>query len=91
MYGILNLSGVRSKANLAAESACSFPLTPMCLGIKHIIISLQFDIESSLLSSFIIRDQLNGIQCRPGSNGMKEVGRIFLSSKIRVRYLASYP
>ena len=47
--------GVRSKADLAAESALSFPLTLMWLGIKHIIISLLFDIESSQLNSLIIR------------------------------------
>ena len=29
VFGILDLSGVRSKADLAAESALSFPLTPM--------------------------------------------------------------
>ena len=46
--GILKLSGVRSKANWAL----SFLLTPIWLGIQHIIISLQFDIESSLLNSF---------------------------------------
>ena len=30
--------GLRSKADLAAESALSFPLTPMRLGIRHKII-----------------------------------------------------
>ena len=39
VYGILDLLGVRSKTDLAAESALSFPLTPMWLGIQHIIIS----------------------------------------------------
>ena len=33
VYGILDLSGVRSKADLAAESALSFHLTPMWLGV----------------------------------------------------------
>ena len=47
--------GVRSKADLAAESALLFPLTPMRLRIQHIIISLQSDIESSLLNSLMIR------------------------------------
>ena len=28
VYGILDLSGVRSKTGLAAKSALSFPLTP---------------------------------------------------------------
>ena len=51
VYGILKLSGVRSEANLAAESALSFPLPPMWLGIQYIRISLQFDIESSLVNS----------------------------------------
>ena len=54
VYGILNLSGVRSKGDLAAKSALSFPLSPMWLGIPHIIISLLYDIESSLLNSLII-------------------------------------
>ena len=45
----------RSKADLAAETALSFHLTPMWLGIQHIIISLLFDIESSLLNSLTIR------------------------------------
>ena len=55
VYGILDLSGVRSKADLAAESAPSFPLTPICLGVQHIIISFLFDIESNLLNSLMIR------------------------------------
>ena len=52
---IWNHEFVRFKSDLAAESALSFPLTPMRLGIQHIIISLLFDIESSLLNSLIIR------------------------------------
>ena len=55
VYGILDLSGVRSKAYLAVESALSFPLTPMWLGVQHIIISSRFDIESNLLNSLMIR------------------------------------
>ena len=31
VHGMLNLAGVRSKANLGAESALSFPLTTMWL------------------------------------------------------------
>ena len=54
-YGILDLSGVRSKTDLAAESALSFPLTSMWLGVQHIIISFLFDIESNLLNSLMIR------------------------------------
>ena len=46
------ISGLRSKADLAAKSALSFPLTQMWLRIQHIIISLNT--ESSLLSSLII-------------------------------------
>ena len=38
---------------MAAESALSFPLTLVLLGIQHII-SLWLDIESSLLSSLTI-------------------------------------
>ena len=52
--GILKLPGVRSKTDLAAESALSFPLTPTWLRIQHIIISLLFGIESSLHNSLII-------------------------------------
>ena len=55
VYGILDLSGVRSKADLAAESALSIPLIPMWLGVQHIIISFLFDIESNLLNSLMIR------------------------------------
>ena len=47
--------GVRSKADLAPESALSFSPTPMWLGIQHIIISLLFDIESNLLNGLMIR------------------------------------
>ena len=59
VYGILNLSGIISKADLtdlAAESTFSFPLTLMWLGIQHRDISLQFGIESNLLNSLIIRE-----------------------------------
>ena len=55
VYGILDLSGVRSKADLAAESTLSFPLTPMWLGVQHVIISFLFDIESNLFNSLVIR------------------------------------
>ena len=55
VYGILDLLGVRSKADLAAESALSFPLSPMWLGVQHIIISFLFDIESNLFNSLMIR------------------------------------
>ena len=34
--------GVRSKADLDAESAFSFPLSPIWLGIQHVRISSQF-------------------------------------------------
>ena len=48
------LSELSSKADLVAESALSFPLTPMWLGIQRIIIFLWLDIASSLLSSLTI-------------------------------------
>ena len=51
VYGMEITLGLRSKADLAAESAFSFPLTPTWLGIQHKIIFLSLDIESSLLSS----------------------------------------
>ena len=47
-------SGLRSKADLAAESTLSFPLTPMWLGIQYKIIFLCIEIESSLLSNLTI-------------------------------------
>ena len=59
VYGILDLSVVRSKADLAAESALSFPLTPMLLGVQHMIISFLFDIESNLFNSLMIRGLWN--------------------------------
>ena len=55
VYERLYLSGVKSKADLAAASALSFPLTPMWLGIQQKKISL-FDIESSLHSSLMISE-----------------------------------
>ena len=55
VYRIRDLSSVRSKADLAVESARLFPLTPMWLGIQHIIISFLFDIVSNLLNSLMIR------------------------------------
>ena len=54
VYGMERTSGLRSKADLAAESVLSFPFTPMWLGIQHKIIFLWLDIESSLLSSLTI-------------------------------------
>ena len=53
VYEMLYLSGVKSKADLAAASALSFPFTPMGLGIQQKGISL-FDIESSLQSILMI-------------------------------------
>ena len=53
MYGMLYLLGVKSKADLAAVSTLSFPLSPMWFGIQQKRISL-FDIESSLQSSLMI-------------------------------------
>ena len=55
VYGILDLSGVRSKADLADKSALSFSLTPMWLGVQDIIISFLIDIESNLLNSLMIK------------------------------------
>ena len=55
VYGVLDLSGVRSMADLATESALSFPLTPMWLGAQNIIISFLFDLESNLLNGLRIR------------------------------------
>ena len=49
------VGGIRPKANLAAKFALSFPLTPMWLGIQHIIISFLFHIEFNLLNSLMIR------------------------------------
>ena len=55
VYRILNLSGAKSKADLTAESALSFPLTPTWLGIRDIMISLQFNTELSLFYSLMIQ------------------------------------
>ena len=49
------MSGVKSKADLAVKSSLSFPLTLMWLGIQYTWISLQLDMESSLLNSLMIR------------------------------------
>ena len=54
VYGMLVLSELRSKTDFAAESGLSLPLTPIWLGIQHMIITLWLDIESSLFSSLII-------------------------------------
>ena len=54
VYGMEITLRLRSKADLAAESALSFPLTSMWLGIQHKIIFLWLDIKSSLLSSLKI-------------------------------------
>ena len=51
---ILDLSGVRSKADLAIESALPFSLTPMWLGIQHIIISFLNLHNSSMIRGFWI-------------------------------------
>ena len=53
VYGMLYLSGVKSKADFAVASALWFPLTSMWLGIQQKTISL-FDVECSLQSSLII-------------------------------------
>ena len=55
IVSIWNLEFIRGhlpKADLAAKYALSFPLTPMWLRIQPIRISLQFDIDSSLLKQF---------------------------------------
>ena len=56
VYVMERTSGLRSKADLAAESVLSFPFTLMWLGIQHKIIFLWLDIESSLLSSLTINE-----------------------------------
>ena len=43
------------QAVLAAESAWSFPLIPMWLGIQHSSLSLVFDKISSLFNSCMVR------------------------------------
>ena len=56
VYGMERTSGLRSKADLAAESALPFPLAPMRLGIQHKIIFLWLDVKSTLLSSLTINE-----------------------------------
>ena len=53
VYGMLYMSGIRCRADFAAASALSFPLTPMWLGIQQKTMSLS-DNECSLHSSLII-------------------------------------
>ena len=56
VYGILKLLPMGIfQAVLAAESAWSFPLIPIWLGIQHSSISLVFDRVSSLFSSCMVR------------------------------------
>ena len=56
VYEILKLSSMSiSQAVLAAESAWSFPLIPMWLGIQNSSISLVFDRISSLFNSCMVR------------------------------------
>ena len=51
VYGTLNLS----KANLAAESAFSFPFIAMWLEIQHIRISFELDLASNFPKSLVIK------------------------------------
>ena len=55
IHGILNLSGTKSRAHLAAESTLSLSLTPTWLGIQHMRISLELDMESNHFSSLKIK------------------------------------
>ena len=56
VYGILKLLSIGIlQAVLAAESAWSFPLIPMWLGIQHTSISLVFDRISSLFNICLVR------------------------------------
>ena len=52
VYGILNLLEAKSRTDLAVESALSFPLTLMWLGIQQIRISFELDIGSNLLFNY---------------------------------------
>ena len=59
VYRILNLSGVKSKANFTAKSVFSFPVNPMWFGIQQLGIFLELNIESNLLSSLIIKESFS--------------------------------
>ena len=83
---MLYLLGVKSKTNLAATSALSFPLTPMWLGIQQKRISL-FDIESSLVAKIVKMERgsyrLSDLACasfrdRPGNKEIQDGARNFL-------------
>ena len=93
VYGMEILSGLRSKANLAAESALSFPLTPIWFGIQCIIISLWLDIESSLLSSLTINGFssflfLSDVNTESKSENMINLLCLFLEMMLRARSMA---
>ena len=52
VYGMLYLSGVKSKAHFAAVSALWFPLTSMWLGIQQKTISLMLNVVCLLVGRF---------------------------------------
>ena len=90
VYGMDILSGLRSKADLVAESALSFLLTPMWLGIQHIIISLWLDIESSLLKSLTINEfssflVLSDVNIESESENMINLLCLFSEMTLRAR------
>ena len=93
VYGILDLLGVRSKADLAAESALLFTLTPMWLRVQHIIISFLFDIESTLINSLMIRGFwvflfLNDSKTESESENIIHFLRLLFEMMLRARSIA---
>ena len=93
VYGMLVLSGLRSKADFAAESALSLPLTPMWLGIQDMIISLWLDIEFSLFSSLIINGFssilfFNDVNTENESENVKYLLYLFFDIILRARSIA---
>ena len=88
-----DIVGLISKADLAAESALLFLLTPMWLGIQHIIISLWLDIESHLLSSLTINGFssflfLSDVNTESESANMINLLRLFSEMMVRARSMA---
>ena len=55
VYGILNLLGPKSKANLVAELTLSFPFTSMWSGIQHLRILSELYMKSNQYRSLMIR------------------------------------
>ena len=88
VYGIELSLGLRSKADLAAESALLFPLNLMWLGIQHKIIFLWLEIESSLLSNLTINGFSSDVNTERESENMINLLCFSLEMMLRARSIA---